>query len=153
MDGYRNPGAEELFERYYDALSRVAFSYLRNVYDAQDVAGDVFLKYIEAKPRFQSAEHEKAWLIRVTINKCKNFLKHSKYVRSETVYRSPPPDESREILDLVMSLPEKYRIPVHMFYYEDLTAAQISGILKISVSAVKKRLERARKMLAPQLED
>ena len=142
-----------LFETYYDSLSKIAFCYLKNIYDAQDIACDVFLKYIEAHPRFESSEHEKAWFIRVTINKCKDFSRHSKYIRAEAICRISATDSGSEILDLVMALPEKYRAVIHMFYYEDMSARQIADVLKISVSAVTKRLERARKMLEPHLKD
>ncbi len=153
MAAHKMQEAEKLFETYYESLSKIAFSYLKNIFDAQDIACDVFLKYIETDPVFESEEHKKAWLIRVTINKCKNFLKHSKYARSEAVSQSSSSDSGTEILDLVMSLPEKYRIVIHMFYYEGMSVLQISKILRISVSAVTKRLERARKMLEPHLRD
>ncbi len=153
MADYENRGAEKLFELYYESLSKIAFSYLKNICDAQDIACEVFLKYIEARPKFASPEHEKAWLIRVTINKCKNFLRHSKIVRNAPESQPFSSDPSPEILDLVLSLPEKYRAVIHMFYYEDMSVREISRVLGISESAVKKRLERARKMLEPFLSD
>ena len=141
-----------LFDEYYESLSKIAFCYLKSVCDAQDVAEEVFLKYIEAKPEFESREHEKAWLIRVTVNKCKNRIKHSKYVAvGEPVYAVSPSPESGEILEAVMSLPEKYRAVIHMFYYMDMTAAEIARALKISETAVTTRLSRARKLLEPHM--
>ena len=147
-----NSGADKehiikLFEKYYESLSKIAFCYLRSIHDAQDVAEEVFLKYIEACPEFESEEHEKAWLIRVAVNKCKDRLKRSKYIPPEPEYFSAPSTESVEILDAVMSLPEKYRLAVHMFYYEDMSAAEIASVIGISETAVTTRLSRARRLL------
>ena len=151
-----------LFDEYYESLSKIAFCYLKSVCDAQDVAEVVsrwtgipvtrMLASERAKPEFESREHEKAWLIRVTVNKCKNRIKHSKYVAAgEPVYAVAPSPESGEILEAVMSLPEKYRAVIHMFYYMDMTAAEIARALKISETAVTTRLSRARKLLEPHM--
>ncbi len=134
---------------YYHNLTKLAFSYLKNMFDAQDIVSDVFVAYIASAPDFESDEHERAWLIRVTINKCKNSLKKSSRLQrlDDIVHYSPPRQEDIEVLSAVLSLPEKYRLPVHLFYYEDMTIAQIAQALGEKPTTIGSRLARARKLL------
>lgn len=143
----KNDHVCELCRQYYPSLTKLAFSYLKNMFDAQDIVSEVFIAYMNA-PHFDSGEHEKAWLIRVTINKCKNFLRDSKKMRpAEAVHYQPPQTEHIEILSAVMSLPEKYRLPVHLYYYEDMSIAEIAEALGEKPATIGTRLARARTML------
>lgn len=144
----KNDHVCEICRQYYPSLTKLAFSYLKNMFDAQDIVQEVFIAYIGSAPEFDSSEHEKAWLIRVTINKCKNHLRHSRFERhDDIVHYQPPQTEHIEILSAVMSLPEKYRLPVHLFYYEDMSIAEIAEILNEKPATVGTRLARARTML------
>lgn len=145
----RNEHICEICRLYYHNLTKLAFSYLKNMFDAQDIVSDVFETYIKSAPDFESDEHERAWLIRVTINKCKNSLKKSSRLRrlDDIVHYSPPKQEDIEVLSAVLSLPEKYRLPVHLFYYEDMTIAQIAQALGEKPATIGSRLSRARKLL------
>lgn len=132
-----------------DTLIKVAFSYLKNMSDAEEVAQDVFLAYLQTSPVFVSDEHEKAWLIRTTINKCKNRLKSGWFSK-----RTPMPDELGDltrqeysVLQDVLTLDEKYRIPIHLHYYEGYSLEEIGEILHAKPATVGTWLARGRKML------
>ncbi len=127
----RKERIRQLVDRYSKSLRALAFTYLHNAHDAEDVAQEVFLQYLKSAPEFQDGEHEKAWLIRVTINRCKNQLR-SGWLR----LRRPLPDdlsylmeEESELLRAVMALDEKYRLPIHLHYYEGYAIREIAGIL------------------------
>ncbi len=132
-----------------DTLIKVAFSYLKNMADAEEVAQDVFLAYLQTSPVFANDEHEKAWLIRTTINKCKNRLKSGWFSK-----RTPMPDELGDlskqeysVLQDVLTLDEKYRIPIHLHYYEGYSLEEIGEILHAKPATVGTWLARGRKML------
>ncbi len=123
---------EELMEKYKDNLFAVAFNICKSQADADDVVQDTFLQYHTTDKQFESEQHIKAWLIRVTINKSKNKM---------------------TLLEQVMSLKEKYRIVIHLFYYEEYSVREISEILNVSESNVKVRLTRGRTMLKRLLKE
>lgn len=144
----RKERACEICRSYYPSLTKLAFNYLKNMFDAQDIVQDVFIAYIKTAPTFESEEHERAWLLRVTINKCKNHLKHAKFTNTgEPVHYQQPETEHIEILSAVMSLPEKYRVPIHLYYYEDMSIAEIAKLLNEKATTIGTRLARARAML------
>ena len=135
-------------EQYYDSLTKLAFSYMKNMFDAQDIVQEVFMSYIKTKPSFENEEHEHSWLLRVTINKCKDSLKGAwRKNKVEVIWCTPPPQENIELLSAVMALPEKYRIPVHLFYYEDMSIGEIAELIHEKPATVGTRLARARKIL------
>ena len=145
----RKERIRHLVDRYSRSLHRLAFAYLRNTADAEDVAQEVFLQYLKAAPEFQDGEHEKAWLIRVTVNRCKNELK-SGWWR----LRRPLPDdlsymaeEESDLLRSVLALDEKYRLPIHLHYYEGYAIKEIAGILGEKPATVGTRLARGRELL------
>jgi len=138
---------------YSSSLVRLAFAYLRNQEDAEDVAQEVFLSYLRGAPAFEGAEHEKAWLIRVTINRCKNQLR-SRWLRG----RRPPPEdfaylmeEESELLRAVMSLEDKYRLPIHLYYYEGYAIREIAQLLGDKPATVGTRLARGRELLRDRI--
>ncbi len=130
--------------------------HLKNYADTEDIFQTVFLKYVLSSVSFESEEHEKAWFIRVTINACKDLLKsffRSRTVSLEEVLEQPSklwPDH-REVLEAVLSLPQKYRDVVYLHYFEDYTAPQISRILDRNENTVYTLLTRSRKMLREKL--
>ena len=141
-------------ERYRDTVFRVAFNYLRCAADADDVCQDVFVSLFRSGREFVDDEHLKAWLIRVTINRCKSEFRHP-WRRVDDIddyaERLEAPPEGRELLRAVMALPEKYRVPVYLFYYEGYRTAEIAQMLGVADATVRTRLARARKRLATVL--
>lgn len=149
---------EAKYNEYGNMLFKIAFLYLGNTSDTEDVLQDVFTKYLCGKYKFKSSEHEKAWFIRVTQNKCLDYLKKAgrkceciEDVSATATYEDN--DFERDIITKVISLPEKYKSAIILFYYNDYTIEEISKTLKISQSAVKKRLQRGRDILKLELED
>lgn len=143
-------------ERYSDTVQRLCLVYLKNHADTEDVFQTVFFKYCLSHVVFESDEHEKAWIIRVTINACKDWLKslfRSRTVSLEEIIELPPevPQENREVLEAVLSLPAKYRDVVYLHYYEQCTAPQIGAILRKNVSTVYTLLARAKERLRERL--
>lgn len=146
-------------ERYADTVQRLCVVYLKNYADTEDVFQTVFFKYYLSSKVFDSDEHEKAWIIRVTINACKDHLKsffHRHVVSfdeiSELPYEQKLTDENSDVLDAVLSLPEKNRSVVYLHYYEDYTAPEISRLLHINVNTVYTLLTRSKELLRRKLE-
>lgn len=142
----------EIANRYKDTIYRVALNYLRSPYDAEDVIQDVLMKLYTSKKEFESDDYIRYWLIRVTINHCKNVL------RMPWRKRNVPLTEisnhfvfdnvkSCGLLQEVMELSEKYRVILYLFYYEEYTVKEISELLGIKESAVTTRLSRGRRQL------
>ncbi len=143
-------------EQYADTVKRVCFIHLKNHADTDDIFQTVFLKYALSSRSFESAEHEKAWLIRVTINACKDLLKS--FFRSRTVsleqvkeQTTTLSDTDNDVLQAVLKLPEKYRRVIYLHYYEGYTAPQIATILNKNVNTIYTDILRARKMLKQEL--
>ena len=143
-------------ERYADTVKRLCMVHLKNTADTEDIFQTVFLKYALSSAEFESREHEKAWFIRVTINACKDLLKS--FFRSRTVsldelaeLPAEMSDDNREVLEAVLSLPDKYKEVVYLHYYEDYTAPDIGKILGKNVNTVYTLLNRARQMLREKL--
>ncbi len=149
---------QELFEKYQDNLYIIAFNVCKNAEDAKDVVQDTFIQYYSAKKEFDNEQHIRAWLIRVAINKAKNvngtFWRKNKISLEDymetLVFETP---ESEELFETVMHLPEKYRIVIHLFYYEEYSVHEIADILKLSESNVKVRLSRGRSLLKEKLQE
>ena len=144
-----NEHIKDIVHRYSITVLKVAFSYLKNTADTEDIAQEVFLAYMDKRPSIESEEHLKAWLIRVTINKCKNYLKSGwfKSINPIPDNLSYMPKEDNELLNAVLSLDVKYRIPIHLFYYENYSINEIADILKARPATIGTRLARGRKIL------
>ena len=152
------PSLQELVDKYRNNLFAVAFNVCKNAEDAEDVVQDTFIQYYSTGKQFETEQHVRAWLIRVAINKAKNI--NSSFWRKNKVSLEEYMEtltfetkESAELFETVMKLPEKYRIAIHLFYYEDYTTSEIADILKISVSNVKVRLSRGRSLLKETLKE
>ena len=155
-DVERKQQIEALILKYEKTVYKLAYSYMRNKQDTDDIYQEVFLRFFRKRPEFESEEHEKAWFIRVTINACKDLLRN--FFRSHTVtideiLEQPAqlsPDH-REVLEAVLSLPQKYRDVVYLHYFEDYTAPQISRILGKNVNTIYTLLTRSKRMLREKL--
>ena len=124
----------QAIDRYADTVRRICGVHLKNREDTEDIFQTVFLKYAMSASEFQSLEHEKAWMIRVTINACKDLLRsllRRRTVSLDEVLEQPAPiaEDHREVLEAVLSLPVKYKDVVYLHYYEGYTASQIGEIL------------------------
>lgn len=143
-------------DRYADTIRRVCMLYLKSSADTEDVFQTVFLKYLLSDQVFESQEHEKAWFLRVAVNACKDLRKsffRSRTVSLEELTDLPAqlPEDHREVLEAVLSLPRKNREVVYLHYYEGYTAPQISQILGKNASTVYTLLTRSRQMLREKL--
>lgn len=147
----------EKLQKYKDTVFRIAFSYCKNKSDAEDISQEVFLKYYYTEPDIADVSEEKAWLIRVTINKAKDLLKSSWYSKrcdKENLQEVCQINESQsELLEIVLNLPEKYKIPIHLYYYEQYTIAEISRIMGIKASTIQTRMQRGRKLIEKKLKE
>ena len=150
---------EAKYKLYGDMLYKIAFVYLGNHHDAEDALQEVFIRLLYASPTFRDLEHEKAWLIRVTQNKCLDLLRSSakKNVSADDITlvdRVKEDSDTRlDVIRQVTALPAKYKTAVLLYYYYGCSVNEISRTLKISSSAVKQRLKRAREALKIELED
>ena len=148
---------EEIYRRHFDMVYRVSFSYLKNPPDTEDVTADVFAKLMQKSVVFQNAEHEKAWLIRTTINTCKDYLSHWWRNRANIDdYENLQSDDLfhvDETLQAVMELPDRYKDVIYLYYYEGYTSEEIAGILRKPHSTIRNHLSEARIKLRGVLED
>jgi RNA polymerase sigma factor (sigma-70 family) len=140
---------------YGASILRFAYSYVKNHSDAEDIAQDVLVSYIKKAPVFEDEARKKAWLMRVTGNKCKDLLRSSwrKRIVALPDDLSYLPGESSCLIAHVLELDEKYRIPIHLFYYEGYTIAQIAGILDCKEATVGTWLDRGRKLIKTKMGD
>ena len=149
---------QTLAETNRDRLFAAAFQVCGNAADAEDAAQEALLRYHISEKQFESEQHIRAWLLRVAINCAKNVSRS--FFRRNTVPLEDYMDslefdsgESREIFREVMSLPETYRLVIHLYYYEDYTVAEIGRILGLTESNVKVRLSRGRQLLKKALQE
>ena len=140
---------EEIYKRNVDTVYRVCYIYLKNVQDTQDAVQETFIRLMEKDITFTSEEHEKYWLIRVSVNICKNMLSHwsRKNVEIEKADRVTVSKETDEIIDEISKLPDKLKIVIYLHYYDGYTSEEIGKMLHITASAVRNRLQRAKTML------
>ena len=144
---------ESLFETYHNDVYRLAVSYTKSIQEAEDVCQDVFLKLMEQK-HIQPGK-EKAWLMQVTANQCRSLLRSGWWKKTASLEDAAPEEAAStdDILGIVLALPPKYRVVIYLHYYEGYSTEEIAKLLKISRSAVTTRLQRARNLLKPLLEE
>lgn len=146
---------EMIYQQYKNLLYRIAFTYLKNNADVEDILQEVFLKRVYQAPVFDNSEYEKRWMIRITVNMCKNVLKNfwnqnmdSLDENMDLLFQQWDMDSNEKtIMDEVFRLPEKQRIVIYLYYFEGYACKEIANILKISESAVKMRLKKGRTQL------
>ena len=143
--------AERLAETYADAILRLSYTYLKNTQDAQDVCQNVFVKLLTEPRSFESPAHERAYVLRMASNACKDILKSPWRQRTrplEDGFQIPAPEaEDGSVLSAVNPLPPHYRAVIHLYYYEGYQAAEIGEILGMPTATVHTRLARGRAKL------
>lgn len=156
---------DEKIKKYYPMLYKYVYVQLKDADVTLDIVQEVLYKYVESKIIFDNDSAEKAWLLTVTNNICRNYWRSSWYKRIVLVsdefdsYNSLTPEDiflqnenNYSVLSLVMSLPAKYRDVIHLFYYENLKIEDISRITGKKISTIQTHLERARKLLKRKME-
>ena len=147
---------ERYFKEYYDLVYRVAFAQIKSHADTEDMLQEVFVRLLRYQPEFESNEHEKAWMIRTTVNLCKDLIKskwHSTTVNIDTVpeeekaYFKVPFIEEDDTLWAVLELPDKYKNCLYLFYYEDHSIREIAQSLGMPENTVKTNLRCGKKEL------
>lgn len=145
-------------EQYQDTLFRLAFQICRCEADAEDVVQECFIRYHTKDMEYESEAHLRAWLIRVTINLAKNVLRSfwrrnrenwEEYM-AEIPFAAP---EDSALFEAVMQLPAKYRVVIHLFYYEDYSVDEIAEIVSRPANTIKSQLSRGRKLLKKMLKE
>ncbi|WP_294411963.1 sigma-70 family RNA polymerase sigma factor [uncultured Ruminococcus sp.] len=143
----------EIYDKYSNAVYRMAFAYCKNKADAEDIMQEVFISRFSADIAFEDETKEKSWLLKVTVNKCRDLFRSLRYKYSLTsipleeaslVYET---QEESDVYHAVMSLPKKYRTVIHLFYYEEYSIKEISVITGDKETAIQTQLYRARKKL------
>lgn len=147
--------AEKIIKQYADMIYRIAMHNLKNPADAEDIFQDVCLTLLTKNAPLFDDVHIKNWLVRVTINKCKNFMKSHWQSKTEALdlSRENSNETQNLIPELVYSLPKKYRNIIYLYYYEEYTVPEIAEILGENKNTVNSRLQRARKKLKEILEE
>ena len=154
MDDFQ---ARRLVNLYADMILRISYQYLKQTCDAEDICQTVFLKYIVSSMTFESIEHEKAWIIRTTINACKDHVKSAFFRRTapleDAAAVAAPAVPDTWLLDAMKHLPEKYRISLYLYYYEEYSAREIAQVMGVSEAAVGQYLARGRRKLRTLITD
>ena len=155
-----NADLEAAIHKYSDMLYKICFVILKNEHDTKDVLQDTFLIYYTKKPKFESEDHRKAWLIRVSQNKCREFLRfHKRHaslsldkIDESEIITNGMDDYEKELLSMIWNMSLKLKSVVILHYIEGYSVKETADILKISSSAAKKRLQRAREQLKTDYE-
>ena len=145
---------EDMIARYSESMMRAAYSVVCSRSESEDIVQEAFIKLYTLKPVFNDRNHEKAWLLRVTVNEAKNRVRQlKKLCRKEEIADKVfiYDDEQRIVMEAVQSLDEKYRIVVHLHFYEGYTIREIAKILDTPISTIGTRLERAKTQLKLKL--
>lgn len=144
----------KLVEDYTDMVLRIALTYLKNIYDAQDICQEVFIRIFQQDKTFLDSEHEKAWIIRVTINACKDAMKSQwkkRFFPSNEIVLPIKDNENKEVVSFVLELPLKYRSVIYLYYFENYSTAEIAKLLNRNEATVRTQLKRARDILKTKI--
>lgn len=156
---------QERIDLYSDMLYKIAYLQLKNSEDAKDVVQETFYQYMKSNKEFESDEHEKAWLVRVTLNACKKVWRSAWFRHTEGFPKQEIPSEHRmeqeiiekekrqALLEAVWSLPRKYREVIHFFYFEEMSVKEICEVTGRKASTVTSQLTRGREMLKKKLKE
>lgn len=148
--------AARLLDAHGDAILRLAYSYLHNMSDAEDILQDTLMRYLRKQPVFENAAHEKAWLLRVAINLSKNRISYNRYRAHDELDDHFLSDEAPELAfvwDAVRQLPQPSAEVVHLFYQEGYSCAEIAALLGKNEATVRSLLSRARQKLKSVLKE
>lgn len=148
--------AERLLDTYGNSILRYAYSYLHNRSDAEEVLQDTLLQFLKTAPVLESAQHEKAWLLRVAANLSKNRIDYNAHRRTDELNDELVAEQREDlsfVWDAVKALPVRYREVIHLFYHEGYSTAQIAAILKLNEATVHSHLHRGREKLKELLKE
>lgn len=148
--------AGRLLEDYGNSVLRMAYSYLHNMSDAEDILQDTLIKYIQKAPQFKDANHEKAWLLHVAANLSKNKIDYNRLRDADELNETLVMEEREDlsfVWEAVKELPPNYREAIHLFYYEGYSTAQIAKLLGRKESSVRSDLRRGREKLKTVLKE
>lgn len=144
-------------DEYSDMIKRISYNYLQQTYDSEDICQTVFLKYMTSSISFDNREHEKAWMIRTTINACHDLRKNAFFRKTvpldEASEKEAQKVQNSEILEEIARLPVNYRTAIYLYYYEEYSTEEIADIMGKRKTAVSKYLSRGRKILKDTLSD
>lgn len=150
----RDDYISELVNKYSDMVLRLALTYLKNIYDAQDVCQNVFIKILKRNNTFVDSEHEKAWIIRVTINESKDFMRSpwkKRFCNMDDTILPIKDKGNKEVVSLVLELPVKYRSVIYLHYFENYSTSEIAKLLNRNESTVRTQIKRARELLKTKM--
>lgn len=144
---------ESLIQIHQNTLYRAALAILGDAHEAEDAVQDAFLRCLEKEPEFESPDHEKAWLLRVTVNGCKSRLRSPWRRRTAPLLDSYPASgpEEQSLMEAIGALPARDRAVLHLYYYEGYQTAEIAGMTGWREGTVRSRLTRARAKLGALL--
>jgi RNA polymerase sigma-70 factor (ECF subfamily) len=151
-----NEQAGRLMTTYGNNVLRLAYSYLHNMSDAEEVLQDALIQFIKTQPQFEAAEHEKAWLLRVAINLSKNKITYNNIRKTDELSETLAVNETEDlsfVWDAVKQLPAKYSEVIHLYYHEGYSTAQIASLLSKKEATVRSLLQRARIKLKDVLKE
>lgn len=139
----------DIYNRHVDTIYRVCFIYMKNKSDTEDMVQTTFIKLIKSNKKFESSEHEKAWLIRTATNTCKNNVKHwfRKNINIDYIDEISENIKDDTTISLILSLPDKYKSVIYMYYYEGFSTKEIANILNMKETTVRSNLSRGRALL------
>ena len=146
----------QIYEKHVTMIYRICFTYMKNASDTEDAVQDTFYRLIKTNPTFENDEHQKAWLIRVATNVCKNKLTHWWRKREDVdLYQQTVGEcqKANDTLEVIMSLPDKYKTVIYLYYYEGYTSVEIAKILNKPNSTIRNHLHEARELLRVKLGD
>jgi RNA polymerase sigma-70 factor (ECF subfamily) len=144
---------DDIYKRNVEMIYRICFIYLKNPTDSEDAVQSIFLKLLKSNTSFADPEHEKAWLIVTTRNYCKDLLKSWWRTRKVELTRLPEAvwrddgDRSREVLDQLLALPNKYKIVLYLYYFEEYSVREIANMLIRKESTIQTQLAKGRTLM------
>lgn len=144
MESFDRTQAEYLVYTYSDLILRLSYTYLKSTHDAEDICQTVFLKYLTAGQKFTDREHEKAWIIRTAVNACKD-VRRTRTCNIEACAEVAAPEvQDDSLFAAVQALPDQYRIPLYLHYYEGYKTHEIAEMLGARPATINTRIDRAR---------
>lgn len=157
-DKPQGDGFQRVYRQHADAVYRVCYGFMKNSADAEDAVQEAFLKFLRTDQSFESESHERAWLIVTASNICKNLLKSWTRQKREDVENTEellPACNDREeispVLEAVLSLPEKYKTVIYLYYYEEYSCREIASFMGKKESSIRSLLKRGRAVLEKKL--
>ena len=156
QQSFINQTVSRLLDDYGNHILRLAYSYVHNMSDAEDILQETLIRFLKTAPSFENASHEKAWLLTVAANLSKNLLKSGKLRETDELMEELAAEDREDlsfVWEAVNSLPPKYRDVIHLFYYEGYATTDIAHILKRKESTIRSDLRRGRQQLKEILKE